>query len=88
MTTADGQAVDEDLAIDWRSTDPVSLQVGPVPAVEDAVGSKVGRIYPRLEGRDFIDVDAIRQFGRFSDEQLLRMAETRDDGFDRATYAA
>lgn len=56
-------------------------------AVEDAVGSKVDAIYTRLEARDFIDVDAIRQSGRFTDEQLLQMAETRDDGFDRATYA-
>lgn len=87
VTTADGQAVDMDLAVDWRSTDPVSLQVGPVLAVEDAVGSKVGAIYTRLEARDFIDVDAIRQSGRFTDEHLLQMAETRDDGFDRATYA-
>lgn len=87
VTTIDGQAVDMDLAVDWRGAEPVSLQVGPVLAVEDAVGSKVGAIYTRLEARDFIDVDAIRQSGRFTDEQLLQMAETRDDGFDRATYA-
>ncbi|MBF4609473.1 hypothetical protein [Curtobacterium sp. VKM Ac-1393] len=56
-------------------------------AVEDALGSKEGAICTRLEARDFIDVDAIRQSGRFTDEQLLQMAETCDDGFDRATYA-
>lgn len=55
--------------------------------LEDAVGSKVGAIYTRLEARDLIDVDAIRQSCRFTDEQLLQMAQTRDDGFDRATCA-
>jgi len=88
LTTPEGRAVDVDLAVDWRSTEPVVLQVGPVLAVEDAVGSKVGAIYNRLEARDFIDVDAIRSSGRFSDDALLRMAEDRDDGFDRFVYAA
>lgn len=88
VTTEDGRSVELDLAVDWRSAEPVSLQVGPVLAVVDAVGSKVGAIYTRLEARDFIDVDAIRQSGRFTDEQLLEMAEERDEGFDRATYAS
>lgn len=87
VTTVDGDAVDLDLAIDWRGSEPVTLQVGPVLAVEDAVGSKVGAVFTRLEARDFIDVDAIRSSGRFTDEQLLEMASARDDGFDRRTYA-
>jgi hypothetical protein len=87
LTTPEGMAVDVDLAVDWRSAEPVSLQVGPVLAVEDAVGSKVGAIYNRLEARDFIDVDAIRASGRFTDEELLMMAADRDDGFDRSVYA-
>lgn len=87
VTTTEGGTVDVDLAVDWRSTEPVTLQVGPVLALEDAVASKVGAVFTRLEARDFIDVDAIRRSGRFTDEQLLAMAAARDDGFDQRLYA-
>lgn len=40
ITTPTGRGVDMDLAVDWREFDPVTLAVGPVLSVEDAVGSK------------------------------------------------
>ncbi len=51
--------VDVDLGIDWRSREPVALEVGPVLAIEDAVGNKVAALYSRGEVRDYLDVDHI-----------------------------
>lgn len=87
VENAAGEAVDVDLAVDWRAQDPVTLAVGPVLSEEDAVGNKLGAAYGRREPRDFIDIDAIRRSGRFTDEQLFDMAAERDDGFVPEIYA-
>jgi len=87
VTTPGGDVVDVDLAVDWRSSNPVVLEVGPVLALEDAVASKIGAIYTRTEARDFLDLDAIRQSRRVEDEILLRWAAERDDEFDRRIFA-
>lgn len=39
--TMDGYMVDVDLAVDWRAAEPVTLWVGPVLSLNDAVASKV-----------------------------------------------
>ncbi|AQX82315.1 hypothetical protein BWO91_16585 [Plantibacter flavus] len=87
VSTEDGRAVEIDLAVDWRELEPVKLSVGPVLSVTDAVASKVGALYTRLEARDFIDVDAIRLSGRFTDDQLLAAVAERDAGFERTMFA-
>lgn len=87
VTTADSRSVDVDLAVDWRERDPVTLAIGPVLSIEDAVGSKVGALYSRTEARDYIDVDAMRASGRFTDEDLITAAAGRDPGFDRGMFA-
>jgi hypothetical protein len=81
VVTAEGVQLDVDLGVDWRQDDPVRLAVGPVLSLDDAVGSKVGALYSRGEARDYLDVDAIRESGRFTDEQLLTAAADRDPGF-------
>lgn len=88
VTAPGGTAFEIDLAADWRSGDSASLPIGRVLAVEDAVGSKINALYSRAETRDFLDADAIRQSGRFSDDQLLAIVGRRDPGFDRAIFAA
>lgn len=88
VTTPEGRAVDMDLAVDWRDREPVTLEVGPVLSIEDAVGSKVGALYSRTEARDYIDVDAIRATGRFSDAELITAAAGRDAGFDALMFAS
>ena len=88
IATADGQAVDLDLAMDWREHEPVTLSIGPVLSLLDAVSSKVSALYSRREARDYIDVDAIRSSGRFTDAELLTGAAERDAGFDVAMFAA
>ncbi len=87
VAAGDGLQLDVDLGVDWRRDDPVTLDVGPVLSLADAVGSKVGALYSRAEPRDYLDVDAIRASGRFSDEQLLTAAAERDAGFEVGMFA-
>ena len=85
--TSDGLQLDVDLGVDWRQDAPVFLEVGPVLSLADAVGNKVSALYSRAEARDYLDVDAIRASGRFSDDELLAAAAERDAGFDAAMFA-
>lgn len=85
---AAGTGLDVDLGVDWRLDPPVRLALGPVLSARDAVASKIGAAYSRGEVRDFLDVDAIRQSGRFTDIELLRLAKEHDDGFEPGMFAA
>ena len=87
VLSQDGLQLDVDLGVDWRQDEPVRLDVGPVLSLADAVGNKVGALFSRGEARDYLDVDAIRASGRFSDEQLVAAAAERDAGFDVAMFA-
>lgn len=87
VATSDGRQLDVDLGVDWRQDDPVRLDVGPVLSLADAVGNKVSALYSRAEARDYLDVDAIRRSGRFTDEQLVTAAAERDPGFDVAMFS-
>lgn len=87
VSTEDGLQLDVDLGVDWRQDDPVTLDVGPVLSLADAVGSKVAALYSRGEARDYLDVDAIRASGRFSDDQLVTAAAERDAGFEVGVFA-
>lgn len=87
VATQGGLQLDVDLGVDWRQDDPVRLDVGPVLSLADAVGSKVGALYSRGEPRDYLDVDAIRGSGRFSDAQLIAAAADRDAGFEIGMFA-
>ena len=44
-------------------------------------------LYGRALARDFIDVDAALQSGRYDRESVLRLAERADSGFDRGIFA-
>lgn len=87
VATSDGRQLDVDLGVDWRQDDPVRLDVGPVLSLADAVGNKVSALYSRGEPRDYLDVDAIRRSGRFTDEQLVTAAAERDPGFEAGMFA-
>ncbi len=86
--TADGMTLDVDFAINWRAATPVLLSVGPVIAERDAVAGKLGAAYSRGEVRDFLDLDAIRRSGRYTDEELLTLGHEHDAGFDPGMFAA
>lgn len=79
--------LDVDLGVDWREERPVIMGVGPVLSLKDAVGNKVSALYSRGEPRDYVDVDAIRGAGRFTDEELLGAAADRDAGFVLGMFA-
>ncbi|MET3143284.1 UNVERIFIED_ORG: hypothetical protein ABIB19_002883 [Arthrobacter sp. UYEF10] len=87
VTSSSGQRVEVDLAVDWRSEEPVTLSIGPVLSLPDAVASKVSAVYSRAEVRDFLDLDAIRESGRFTDAEILDLALDRDPGFDVQMFA-
>ena len=87
VTAVDGYQFEVDLGVDWRARDPVRLEVGPVLALEDAVANKIGALYSRAAARDYLDVDAIRRSGLFSDTQLLGLAVEHDPGFDPVIFA-
>jgi hypothetical protein len=76
------RVVEVDFGIDWRNEPPTQLAIGPVIALRDAVGSKVAAVYSRGEARDFLDLDAIRNSGRFTDDELLALARQHDPGLE------
>ena len=52
---------------------PVRLDIGPVLALDDAVGLKVGALHDRGTHRDFIDVHAAHIRGGYSLHELERL---------------
>lgn len=86
-TDAADAAEKVELAADWRSHPPVTLDIGPVLHPDDAVANKMAALYGRALPRDFLDIDAVLQSGRYSREDLLRLAEAADAGFDRGMFA-
>lgn len=87
VATVRGEVVDVDLGVDWRAEPAAVLSVGPVLSEADAVGNKVSALYSRAAARDYLDVDAIRASGRFSDADLVTAAGERDAGFEVAMFA-
>lgn len=76
-----------ELAVDTRANEPIHLTIGPVLHPDDAVTKKMNALYTRALARDFIDVDAAVQSGRYDQEALLRLAERADISFDRRVFA-
>jgi hypothetical protein len=67
-----------DLARDWRQLPPVDTELGPVLALDDAVGSKVTAMIGRGLPRDYIDVGAA--LSRYDRADLIILAFSRDPG--------
>ncbi|BCB86966.1 nucleotidyl transferase AbiEii/AbiGii toxin family protein [Phytohabitans suffuscus] len=76
-----------ELSADWRAHPPVSLAIGPVLHPDDAVANKMCALFGRAEARDFLDVDAAIQSGRYTRERLLELAAAADAGFDLDIFA-
>jgi hypothetical protein len=76
--TKDGRTTQLDMGRDYRSRPPVESDVGPVLSVDDAVGSKVGAAYGRGEAKDFVDLQAAAQHGRYSRDELLALGDERE----------
>ena len=65
---------------------PVTLAIGPVLHPDDAVANKVCALFSRAQARDYIDVDAVLQSGRYTSDELLALAQSHDPGFDVAVF--
>lgn len=76
-----------ELGVDWRANDPILMAVGPVLRPDDPIANKTSALYGRAFARDFIDIDAALQSGRYTTEAVLRLAERADRGFDRRIFA-
>ena len=76
-----------ELSADWRAHQPVLLSVGPVLHPDDAVANKMCALFGRAQPRDFLDVDAAIESGRYSRGRLLELAAAADAGFDRSLFA-
>ncbi len=75
-----------ELGMDWRMNEPIRLAIGPVLHADDAVANKVCALFGRAEIRDYVDVAAILASGRYSDDDLIRLAVEHDPGFDLAWF--
>jgi len=88
VTDESGAEAKADLGVDHRGFPSVLLDVGPVLSEPDAVGSKVGALYSRLEPRDLIDVQAVLDSGRYDTDALLALADRREaTPLDRQMFA-
>lgn len=88
LTVSDGvRTAKVELGVDLRTKEPVRISVGPVLHPDDAVANKVMALYERALARDFIDIDAVLQSGRYDRDGLLRLAERSDITFDRGMFA-
>ena len=88
LTVSDGmQTAKVELGVDMRANEPVRMSVGPVLHPDDAVANKMGALYDRALARDFIDIDAVLQSGRYDRQALLQLAERSDITFDRRVFA-
>jgi hypothetical protein len=76
-----------ELGVDWRKNKPILLAIGPVLHADDAVANKVCALFGRAEVRDSVDVAAILASGRYSEDDLARLAAEHDPGFDPAWFA-
>lgn len=82
VTDGQGGSTEVDMCADWRDREPVELPgVGKVLDVEDAVANKLDAVIGRGEPRDYLDALSIRRSGRFTDDDLYRMAHEHDDTF-------
>jgi hypothetical protein len=89
VTDEQGRTAKADLGVDHRSLPPAPMAVGPVLSEADAVGSKVGALYSRLEPRDLMDVQAILDSGRYEPGTLLALADSREaTPLDRPMFAS
>lgn len=87
VTEDDGAGLEVDFGVNWRADSPSRSQLGPVLSESDAVAGKLSAVYSRREVRDFLDLDAIRMSGRYSDSDLLALGKEHDDGFDQLMFA-
>lgn len=76
-----------ELGADWRAYPPVTMEIGPVLHPDDAVANKMCALFGRAAVRDYVDVHGALCSGKYTGEELLRLAVEHDPGFDRQMFA-
>lgn len=87
VSSADGGPDKLEMSADWRAHPPVLLEVGPVLHPDDAVANKMCALFGRALPRDFLDIDAALEGGRYGRNRLLELARSADEGFDPRMFA-
>ena len=85
VTAADGQQIMLQMAYFDRTRQPVTMDVGPVLSLEDAVGGKVCALAGRAEPRDYIDTAAALK--RYSIHDAIGLARRLDPGLEDRDFA-
>jgi Nucleotidyl transferase AbiEii toxin, Type IV TA system len=85
ITAPGGQQTMLQLAYFDRRHRPVTMDVGPVLALEDLAGSKVCALASRVEPRDYVDTAAALQ--RYTVGQLIGFAQRLDPGLEDRDFA-
>src|SRR5690606_21967398 len=86
-TPSSDQGCKVEVVADVRFRPPVHMEMGPVLHPDDVAAGKTEALFNRALARDFIDVDALLESGRYTRDQLLDLAARRDAGFDREVFA-
>ncbi len=75
-----------DLCLDSPPLHPPTMTIaGPTYAAAELAGRKLIALFDRAEARDFVDVHSLAR--RYDKDELLDLAATIDEGFDRRTFA-
>lgn len=85
VTAPDGQQMMLQMAYFDRTRQPVTMDVGPVLSLEDAVGGKVCALASRAEPRDYIDTAAALK--HYSIQDAIRLACRLDPGLEDRDFA-
>ena len=85
VTTPGGDQTMLQMAYFDRSRAPVSMEIGPVLALEDVLGGKVCALASRVEVRDY--ADTARMLDRYSPAQLIGFACRLDPGLTAEDFA-
>jgi hypothetical protein len=73
-----GESSDIQLGVNYRAFPPTRIEMGLVLDVRDAVAGKMSALWSRGEVRDFIDIDAVVQSGRFTRQDVLVVGDQQE----------
>jgi hypothetical protein len=85
VTASDGQQIMLQMAYFDRTSQPVTMDVGPVLSLADVVGGKVCALAGRAEPRDYIDTAAALK--RYSIRDAIGLARRLDPGLEDRDFA-
>jgi Nucleotidyl transferase AbiEii toxin, Type IV TA system len=85
ITAQGGERTMLQMAYFSRGHRPVIMDIGPVLALEDVIGSKVCALASRVEPRDYVDTAAA--LDRYTADQLIGFARRLDPGLEDRDFA-